>query len=274
MASALFGGRLTGRNLVRLVYIDEAGLSKSSQEPFLVVAGVVVHSDNKLNLVEQHLRKLVKKHIPEHQRDGFIFHAKELFHGGKPGKAFDRQDPYWIDERRFAVADDLASIPKKFQLPLAFGWVDRRKFPTTFNFEPDTAEKEKVIGAHMVAYMSCAMQVEQWMRKNTQNEVCMMIAEDNADSRRFIRETQQYHQRSDISSELDAESRKHFPFRKIKEDPAFQQKRPGHPLEIADFCAYVFKRFLINNSDAKFSRFFDPVVEQGQLSMKKLARLT
>ena len=50
-----FGGApLVGDRLVRLVYMDEAGISQ--HEPITVVCGVIVHGDNQLNLVRNHLR--------------------------------------------------------------------------------------------------------------------------------------------------------------------------------------------------------------------------
>jgi hypothetical protein len=68
---------------VRLVYMDEAGISKAAEEPFTVVAGVVVHADHQLNCVESALERILIRHIPERVRDGFVFHATELFNGGK-----------------------------------------------------------------------------------------------------------------------------------------------------------------------------------------------
>jgi hypothetical protein len=75
---------------VRLVYVDEAGLSNAAQEPFLVVGGVIVHADGQLLTVEDRLDQLVNEWIPADQQEGFVFHAKELFNGG--GRVFRRDD--------------------------------------------------------------------------------------------------------------------------------------------------------------------------------------
>lgn len=45
---SLDGGDLLRDRLVRLVYVDEAGISNRHDEPFTVVADVVVHADNDL----------------------------------------------------------------------------------------------------------------------------------------------------------------------------------------------------------------------------------
>jgi hypothetical protein len=59
---------------------------------------------------------------------------------------------------------------------------------------------------------------------------------------------------------LDDDTKKHFPLRKIKEDPLFQPKRQSHPLIFADFCAYVWKKILMG--DRRYDRFFEPLRKQ------------
>ena len=84
----------------------------------------------------------------------------------------------------------------------------------------------------------------------------------NDNARRLIRDTQRYHQDRDLSELLDAQVRKDFPFRKIKEDPLFQPKRKSSPLQIADFCAYVWKRILMNSTDPLYAPFYGAFREQ------------
>src|SRR5215204_1657970 len=113
-ARAFGGAALEGESLVRLVYVDEAGISNRRHEPFLVVAAAIVDADKKLIALERHFDKLVERHIPEEHRGEFVFHATELFNGG--GKVFKRplpneQNPQWPIERRLKIADDLADIP-------------------------------------------------------------------------------------------------------------------------------------------------------------------
>ena len=65
-----------------------------------------------------------------------------------------------------------------------------------------------------------------------------------------------HHQEKKIIESLTPEQKQHFPFVKIKEDPAFQTKRPAHPLALADFVAFVIKRALMG--DPKIWPFFEP----------------
>jgi hypothetical protein len=89
--NALKEGELKGsEQLLRLIYLDEAGISEA--EPVAVVAGIVVEAD----------------------RD--CFHATELFSGGR---TFTRQK--WNRELRWTILERLLSIPKELQIPVVAG---------------------------------------------------------------------------------------------------------------------------------------------------------
>jgi hypothetical protein len=66
---------LEGDKLVRITYMDESGSSR--RDPIVVEAGVIIHGDDQVIPVEEHLEGLVEKHIPEDKREGFYFHAAE-----------------------------------------------------------------------------------------------------------------------------------------------------------------------------------------------------
>jgi Protein of unknown function (DUF3800) len=244
--------------VVRIVYIDEAGLSKPQEEPFLVVAGIVVHADQKLNAIENYLDRVMRRHIPAEHHDGFVFSAKHLFNGDN--KVFKRDDPDWPLERRLKIADEIASTATKFALPIALGWVERSETFKIMNFPMPLTEQEKVLIQHTTAFMNCSMMVEHWMRRSAKNEVCMLVAENNDRAKRFIADVQRFHQDKRFMATLDDDTKKHFPLRKIKEDPLFQPKRQSHPLIFADFCAYVWKKILMG--DRRYDRFFEPFRKQ------------
>ena len=260
----LFGGRLDGNNLVRLVYLDEAGLSKPSEEPFLVVAGAIVHADHKLTAIERHLDGIAARNIRGELLDGFVFHAHELFNGG--GKVFKREKNEfigpieWTRERRWALADDLAKIPAKFDIPIAISFLDKKDFANNYGVRNPQSADETLVLQNTLAFVQTSMMIEQWMRANTSNEVCVLIAEDNDRARKMIRGAQNFYQDPKKVTTLrdygTPEVAMHLPFRKIKEDPFFQPKKRSHPMIISDFCAYVFKKVLME--DEKYYRFFAP----------------
>ena len=86
--------------------------------------------------------------------------------------------------------------------------------------------------------------------------------EDNSQSRQLLRSVQNANQDKNLVSDLDEFSKKFFPFKHIREDPLFQPKKPSNPLELADFCAFIWKRFLRNQNDERFLRFLNPMRSQ------------
>jgi hypothetical protein len=189
------------------------------------------------------------RHIPKRLQDGFVFHAMEVFNGGKMLKRLkpDISGPEeWPVARRLAIATEIIDIPRKFKLPIAIGFVERASFPREFRLPDGIPESEITITAHVSAYMNCAMIAEQWMRKETSNKKCLLVVENNDEARTMIGDVQRYHQDKTIVELLDEKSRVYFPFRKIQEDRLFQPKKPSNPMILADFCAYVFKQFLVN----------------------------
>lgn len=188
-----------------------------------------------------------------------MFHATELFNGGGPVFKRLKRDEYgpeeWSKERRWNLGDQLALIPKKFGLHIVLGWVDRREFPQTFELPADMPLHDKTVAAHVFAFMNCAMGVEHWLRGH-HNEICLLVIEDNDNARKMIRDTQRHYQDRKIAPTLDEKAKLHFPFRRIKQDPLFEEKRPLSVLQVADFIAYVWKRKLMD--DERYERFVWP----------------
>jgi hypothetical protein len=258
---SLSGHPLDGERIVRLVYVDEAGIGKPQEEPFLIVGAVIVHADKSLIEVERHLDKIVKRYIPEEHWANFVFHATHLFNWG--GKVFTKNSPAWPLSKRLEIANELAAVPKKFRLPLTVGLCERGKFPST----PDARARnlsvaQETIAAHATTFAACAAKVEHWMRRHTNGEVCLLVVEDNDQARRYMREFQQHFQRQENPSFLSGEAKKYFPFRRIKEDPLFQAKRPSSVLQLADFWAYVAKRIAMDPYHRLYRPLYDVMEPQ------------
>jgi hypothetical protein len=250
--------------LARFVYLDEAGISNPRQEPWLVVAGLLVHADTQLNKVYAELAAVVERHIPEKDRQGLVLHASDIYGGN--GKVFDEsRHPEWTFKRRMKILEDLAKIPNKANILITGNAIERAKFPS-FLEVPSTPEDERrlkdrkhkrpslTIQAHAVAYMACLLEVDIWLRHHAKNENCMVIVEDNNESRAAIRQVHRYHQ--DRSMPVTKDISDHFPLRRIREDPAFQEKMPDHPLVLADFVAFVIKR--VRMEDSRIWPFYEP----------------
>lgn len=145
---SLSGVPVKGESLVRLVYLDESGISV--HEPILVVAGVFIHADTQWVPVGRHVSSLVEKYVPAHQREGFIFHASQMYHGSGP--VFDR-NKYPVEKSREAL-HELLAIPAKFGLPVSFGFLDKRD-----QHDPLTTKAERRESAslnHGLVFTLCA----------------------------------------------------------------------------------------------------------------------
>lgn len=254
MLHAFGGGALFGDRLVRLVYMDEAGISQ--HEPITVVAGVLIHGDTQLNLAERHLVELVKKHIPEPHRRGFVFHATHLFNGVSGADAiFGRDNPEWPIERRLEIADDLALCFREFDLRITLGVAHRKNMKEVFPSFSSLTEAQKAAAMHSAAFMMCSIYVEKWMREFGGDENCLLVVENHERHRNKLktiqRDLQNPHENFSLGDEWDF----YFPFSRIREDPLFQEKRPHSVLQLADFAAYVMKRAF--NGDERTKRFND-----------------
>ena len=92
---------------MRFAFLDEGGISK--KEPYIVVGGIVVEADRQLLALERELENLVRKHIPEDKRQGFVFHATDIWSGVK----FFRDRQAWPLEKRISILRDLADLPRE-----------------------------------------------------------------------------------------------------------------------------------------------------------------
>ena len=212
---------------MRLVYVDEAGTAH--KELFLVVAGIIVNADQQWKALEERLHKLVPPDIAGVAEGTFIFHATELYSGGK---TFKRD--VWPKEKRWALLEKILMLPAEFRLPLVMG----------FDKKVDEHPKTRLIMSHMLAFSECIVKAEQFMRKHAdKGEVAIVTAEDNTETRQALK----------IASDaLKGEkpdpcppNMEHAPLTRIVDTVHFAQKHEASLLQIADACAFVLKRHLM-----------------------------
>ena len=241
--------------MTRLLYLDEAGTGDPAREPYVVVAGPLVHADSEWKRLEQYLGSLADVHAPAEARDEFVFHATEIFSGGKvfPRDKFPR-------ERRWPILDDLVSIPGKFQLPLVVGFAERAEtFPTVSD---DIKSEAHLTACLQSAFMMCMMQVERVMREFMEDEVCMVVMEASKPRLHAAYIAFQHQLKSqDLAKQMpgvDIEGN-FLPLRHIIENPNFSPKTDSSPLQVADTCAFAIKRHLMRTPDSQ--RWYRPIAE-------------
>jgi len=112
---------LLGAELVRLIYLDESGISQ--RETITCVSGVMIHGDRQWRLVEDAIKGLIEKYIPSQSREDFAFHATDIYHGSG---YFDRS--VWTREIRKNILSDIGNIIYDLDLPIVNGMYKKSTF--------------------------------------------------------------------------------------------------------------------------------------------------
>lgn len=246
---SLSGVRVEGTKLVRLVYLDESGISV--HEPVTVVAGVVINADQHWMRVDDYVRDLIDEYVPKEHRDGFIFHAKDLFHGS--GLVFDKRK-YPIEKSHEALLK-LVSIPATFQIPIVSGHLFKR--PST-GFDKQALRYEPGRN-HTMAFSFCALAAERYLRHDAEPlEVATLVVEDNTDTRRRVKEMHRLlrgtlprsEEGDEILSVLLEYAADCLPIRRIVDTVYFADKQDAFLLQIADACALMIRYYFENRNNA------------------------
>ena len=108
---------------MRIAFLDEAG--RSRQEPIIVVAGILIHGDRTYRKLVQRFDEIARQFLPQADQKGFVFHAKDIFHGA--GRYFKDRNS-WPRERRWPILEALAALPREFGIPVVFGHLDKTEY--------------------------------------------------------------------------------------------------------------------------------------------------
>lgn len=222
------GGPRERASWLRVAYFDEAGVSKASHEPFLVVAGVITDPDTHYRALETHIRALSvgalgKKATPYYGKP-YVFHAKDIWHGSGD---FVRTE--WSRSARMELLESLCRIPSDFGLPIIFGQVAKKQ------------RSQELSVLHNEAYLLAVKRLESWMRANAKDEVVAIISE-RCDKAHMARIAAFHHLVTDKSMADRPRAADQFVSDHIIEAPIFLDKYSSPLLQIADVCAFVLKR--------------------------------
>lgn len=240
-AAALWGYPQESSQVVRFIFVDEGGISR--HEPFVVVAGVVVHGDDQLVPLEHELERLMFKHIPRNQWFDFAFHAKDIWSG--KGKVFGDRDK-WPLRRRLDILRDLARVPRKLNIPIIYEAVERAKLDLSEIAKRegrDPTPTEHSNTAHAVAFTACTLRIEQQMHAKWPKEVAQIVAEDNDEVRATLKGV--HAGLRDVARLGGTVPRDHIlPLRRIRGSVHFARKTESKPLQLADLCAFAIRGHL------------------------------
>jgi hypothetical protein len=236
---------------MRFVYVDESGIS--SNESVVVVAGVVIDADSQWKSVESQISKLIEKHVREEDREGFCFHAKELFHGS--GKVFGKREKYPLERSREALRELLA-IPVNFGLPIVFGW--SRKEDWMYTATTRKGQLDEMAHEQAMAFSFCAIAAESYMVKDARaGEIATIVAENNADTHRTVKRVhnilrgrkRSLRQFVTVLGKQMGLSPEIMPLKRIIDTVYFAEKDDAFLLQIADACAFIIRYFIEEKSN-------------------------
>ena len=219
--------------IVRHVYFDEAGLS---QEPYTVVAGIMVHVDNHYRNLQKYILDMADDLLGPDRPLGFLFHAQDLWHGSG---FFPRNN--WELAKRLEILGHLADIPQKYQCPILYSCVEKKKFPP--RDESPEARKAANLKRHTICFLSCLSQTDRFMEQFHSDEMVFVIVEDHAEHRAVLREGAKFLGEPRLREAIERDDGISWrPLTHIVEEPLFQGKSGKSPLQIADICAFILNR--------------------------------
>jgi hypothetical protein len=205
---------------------------------------------------------LVLESIPAPDQQGFIFHAKDLFHGSG---YFKRE--IWPKERRHELLHKLASFPAKFCLPVVFGHVvkaEYRQEPAISEHIEKQPEKDRetdlLVIEHMTAFARAVIAVERQMWQLPRDEICMLVAEDTDLVKPAVKAAHAVLRDPNQLGGAGYPEVDGLPLRKVVDTPHFAAKRDSSLLQCADLCAFLIMRRLNRKEDSQ--PFFEAIAPQ------------
>jgi hypothetical protein len=226
-----------------LVYMDEAGTS--APEPVTVVAGIITHADRHWQYAFDELNRILNVHVPHALREGFIFHAKDLWNGY-------RNEVSWSFDQRRALVEEVVSIPFRLGIPIAYGKMYRDSLSKGFAGLPD---KKLPKLQHVLAFSYTVAEANKYIREiGAGGELGAIVAEDVHDMRRALRTSLTMNFPSitpDMQAPTQEQARKGIlpPQRelgrvdRIIDTIHFVDKDSAPLLQIADACAFSMRRY-------------------------------
>lgn len=236
-AKSLGGGQLSGTNIVRVVYMDEAGRGLIGEEPYFVVACAITHPDTQWHHLRHHYVDLANDVFDLRKDEAineYVFQAKHVWHGGGD---FPR-DKFSLTQR-MNLMNRLSQVPSLYSVPICVVAIDRAKFAKDMD-PPSKTEKIRRQLEHSYAYAIALQYVDSWMAQHCHGEVATVTAEDTDEVKATIQLLHQGLQKVDTADEFY--DRGMFVTRNIVDTVNFAPKDMSPLLQIADHCAFLAKR--------------------------------
>lgn len=239
---------------MRYIYVDEAGTS--ANEPVTVVVGVIFDADREWNQADRMIAEILTR-VPPQFRKNFVFHAKSVWGDPKYRYGWDRED-------RFDLIKSMCQVPRRLGAPIAVGKIRREAGGQDVleNFELPMTSAE---WHHYRAFAACLVRADAYVREWCgADEVATVIAEDIPSMKTRLRESFKVAKVFEIpdyilEKRLTKEEKKLgirkqravWRIERIKDGVHFAGKLDAPLLQIADACAFAFRRFFAGQSEGQ-----------------------
>ena len=233
------------------IYVDEAGTSE--REPVTVVVGVIIHSDSGWTEAATRVRQIFDEYVPERFREGFVFHAKSVW-GDK------RYREGWPMEERLAFVSAMASLPREMKLAIALGKVRRDSAGALVGLSKEESD-------HLVAFARCMWRANKYVRDwAKRGEIATVVVEDMPKRRSKLKAMLDAVRRHPGSSLEEGYVRLTLEEQdtgvlvqtiagqvdRIIDTVHFVTKEEAPLVQIADACAFVFRRYFAEEDYGSF----------------------
>jgi hypothetical protein len=219
--------------VVYLAYSDESGTGDERQEPFVLVAALVIHPDSQWEKVSAEIERLVSEHVPLDKQATFEFHAHDLF--GQLHRPSHK-----------ALLEGICRIPFKFHVPIYTGLVHRDGMRILINHDRSepVGKKELLRLAQGMAFYLCAQRVETAFCSFIPTERVLWIA-DRTDANVAMKELLKLGQLKAVMPDFPTTKLDH-----VIDTIYFGDSRESRALQLADVCNYVIRRHLVGKANA------------------------
>lgn len=240
---------------MRIIYTDEAGTSGAPHEVVRVVASIIVHGDSQYRYLINEVQRIIKERVPLNIRDGFIFHALEVFNGGK---RIDRNQ--WPFTERLDFLKEIVCLPFVNDVPISLGVVFAG-YHEELGIIDDTLATN--VTEHGVALSTCMERADLFLRKYLNgDEIGIIVAENLPRLKDFFSEAAikfrtsrleapSEHMRQSSQQKILGIQPKgnNYKIDHIIDVPHFVSKSGAPLLQLADACAFSFRRCLSRQAD-------------------------
>lgn len=230
---------------MRFCYLDESGVGKKTAEPEVIVAGILLNVDTQYGPLSEYLYDMANNFIGSHRPSDFCFHAKHLFHGGK-SYPLDK----WSPENRRSILGHLLDIPKLFKLPVFFSRVDR-SLVASQDPNRNNAARRDTETIHASAVLTCCSTVDHWVSTHLPHERVFFVHEDHPrDKKRVSTGIRVFGDRGAQLASKQHPQLDRLLLKKLVDEPHYVEKSGSSPLQVADACAFVLRRYFGGYADA------------------------